>query len=320
MSSGKSWTPNELERLHELWGVKTVPEIAKLFGRSINAVKIKAVRRGLLSQARSGEMMSARAVSELLGVDIHTVCDWWILKCGLKAKKKCLGVSKQTTTIIMFEDLLAWLREHDELWDSRRVEPYALGIEYDWLVEKRGRDRELPRRRLQKWTPTEDRQLILMYRRGDKSKAEIALALGRSYSSVEHRLIRLDVWGTGRHISDEERREKKKKQSDVFTQRSLMLRLTGALRAYRNSLEFGEYWQKDTCQRWDKLRGCTAGEANCDECSSFLRILPQYCVRCGATFLERAPNRMCARCREQRKKNGYKKYLRLHGGIENELN
>lgn len=93
-----------------------------------------------------------------------------------------------------------------------------------------------------------------------------------------------------------------------------------SLLAYKVREHFDEQdnWQRNLCQYWDKLRGCTAGEANCDECSSFLRILPQYCVRCGATFLERAPNRMCARCREQRKKNGYKKYLRLHGGMKNE--
>ena len=72
-------------------------------------------------------------------------------------------------------------------------------------------------------------------------------------------------------------------------------------------------WQRNLCEHWDKLKGCTAGETNCDFCSSFQRIRPQYCVRCGATFYERQPNLICERCRIQRKKQGYKKYLRRKG-------
>ena len=88
MGAGKNWTASELDYLHEVWGEKTIPEIAKKLGRSINAVRIKAGRSGHFGQMWSGEMMTARKVSELLGVDIHTVTDWWIGKCGLKAKKK----------------------------------------------------------------------------------------------------------------------------------------------------------------------------------------------------------------------------------------
>lgn len=310
MGSGKNWTAEELSYVREVWGEKTIPEIAAKLGRSINAVRIKTVRLGFTGQKWSGEMMSARKVSELLGVDVHAVIDYWIPKCGLKAKKKRLGNSKKTTTIIMFEDLLSWLRNHQDLWDSRRVEEYALGIEYAWLKKKRKSDATLPARRLQKWTPYEDNQLILMWKRGDKTKAEIAKILNRSYSSVEHRLCRLDVWGTGKHISDSVKTQNKAKNKESFERKTLVTRLASLLLSYRNSQEYGEFWQKDMCQHWDKTRGCGAGQSNCDECSAFLRILPQYCARCGTTFFERNNNRFCSACRVQRKKNGYKKYLR----------
>lgn len=306
MGQNRNWTPEELTYIREVWGEKTVPEIAAKLGRSINAVKIKTVRLGYTGQKWAGEMMSARKVAELLGVDVHAVIDYWIPKCGLKAKAKRLGVSKRTTTIIMFEDLLSWLQEHQDLWDSRRVPEYALGIEYSWLKKKRKADSELPARRLQKWTRQEDQQLIIMFKRGDKTYAEIGKALNRSRASVEHRLMRLDVWGNGRHISDEERKERK----EAKEKKALASRLIRSLITYRNSQEFGEFWQKDRCQLWDKTRGCGAGQANCDECGAFLRILPQYCARCGETFFERATSRFCEPCRIQRKKNGYKKYLR----------
>ncbi len=306
----REWSDEELSYLHEVWGEKTIPEIAKKLGRSVNAVKIKAMRTHHRSQVRSGEMMSARKVSELLGVDIHTVTDYWLLKCGLKAKKKRLGESKRTTTVIMFCDLLKWLEAHQDLWDSRRVELYGLGMEYDWLAAKRNIDATLPARKAQKWTKHEDDQLILMYRKGDMTYTEIALALNRTVSGVEHRLHRLDVWGNGRYISDEERAKKKEAVKEIFERKTLMRRLSSAILSYRNSMEYGEYWQKDMCQHWDKLKGCTAGENNCDECTVFLRIVPQNCVRCGVTFYERRQNIMCERCRADRKRAGYRKFIR----------
>ncbi len=199
---GKDWSKKELEYIREVWGERTIPEIAKKLGRSVNAVKIKAQRLGYIGQKWYGEMMSAQKVSELLGVDVHAVTDYWIPKCGLKAKNKRLGVTKKTTTIIMFEDLLEWLQTHLGLWDSRRVEFLALGMEYDWLVEKRNSDAKLPARKAQKWTPEEDARLIYLFKRGNMTYEQIGVELRRSRSAVEHRLYRLDVWGTGRYIGD----------------------------------------------------------------------------------------------------------------------
>lgn len=84
----------------------------------------------------------------------------------------------------------------------------------------------------------------------------------------------------------------------------------------RKQFDDQDNWQRNLCQHWDKVRGCTAGETNCDACSAFQRIQPQYCGRCGATFYERQPNRICERCRIQRKKQGYRKYLRMKGSTK----
>ena len=309
----KDWSKEELDYIREVWGQKTIPEIAKKLGRSINAVKIKTMRMGYTGQKWYGEMMSARKVSELLGVDVHAVCDFWIPKCGLKAKSKRLGETQKTTTIIMFEDLLKWLETHQDLWDSRRVELYGLGMEYDWLVAKRKSDAQKPARKAQKWTPEEDRQLIDMFRRGGMTNAEMGEVLGRPASGVEHRLLRLDVWGTGKYIGDARQKERKAKR-EKFEQKALIIQLQRVLLAHRNSMEFGEYWQKDMCMNWDNVLGCKAGCTDCDSCSDFIRIQPQYCVRCGATFYEREPNRRCERCRIARRKSAYKKYRHLFGG------
>lgn len=307
---GKDWSQEELDYIREVWGQKTIPEIARKLGRSINAVKIKTQRMGYTGQKWYGEMMSARKVSELLGVDVHAVCDYWIPKCGLKGKSKRLGETKKTTTIIMFEDLLKWLEQHQDLWDSRRVELYGLGMEYDWLVEKRKRDALLPIRKAQKWTSQEDSRLIYLFKRGDMTHEQIGAELGRSRAAVEHRLLRLDVWGTGKYIGDTSQISRKAKR-ERLEHKSLIIQLQRVLLARRNSMEYGEFWQKDLCMNWDNVVGCKAGCTDCDSCTEFLRIQPQYCVRCGSTFFERTENKRCLRCRTARKNQAARKHYFL---------
>lgn len=79
--------------------------------------------------------------------------------------------------------------------------------------------------------------------------------------------------------------------------------------------DYDNYFQRAMCAQWDDLHSvCGAGCEDCDSCTEFIRIQPQYCVRCGATFYERAENRVCARCRAARKRQGYRKYRHLYGG------
>ena len=81
--------------------------------------------------------------------------------------------------------------------------------------------------------------------------------------------------------------------------------------------DYDNYFQRAMCSQWDDLHGvCGAGCEDCDSCTEYIRIQPQYCVRCGATFYEREVNRRCERCRVARQKMAYKKYRRLYGGTE----
>lgn len=298
---GKDWTLEELDYIAEVWGEKTIPEIARHLGRSINAVKVKTNRLGYRGQKWSGEMMSARKVSELLGVDVHAVCDYWIPKCGLKGKSKRIGESGRCT-IIKFSDLLEWLEAHQDLWDSRRLELYGLGMEYDWLKEKRKVDALRPSRKFQKWTQEEDDRLRAMFKRGDMTYAQIGAVLNRSAASVGHRLTRTDIWGTGSKQYDPEK----------FQRAALYFRLTTVLRRRINDLGYEPYWQRHMCMNWGDIKGCAAGCSDCDSCTEFQRIRPQYCARCGRTFYEREENRFCKPCRTARKKAAQRKYARLH--------
>lgn len=79
----------------------------------------------------------------------------------------------------------------------------------------------------------------------------------------------------------------------------------------RNSMDFGEYWQKDMCQHWNDVRGCTKNCTDCDSCTSFQRIRPQYCRLCAVEFVDRAEQTYCPKCRAMRKKQAQRKYAVL---------
>ena len=90
--------------------------------------------------------------------------------------------------------------------------------------------------------------------------------------------------------------------------------LDALLRFRMNELGYDPYWQRFMCMKWDDIAGCSAGCADCDSCSEFERIKPQYCARCGATFYERTQNRFCSPCRTARKKAAQKKYMVSRNG------
>ena len=88
--------------------------------------------------------------------------------------------------------------------------------------------------------------------------------------------------------------------------------LAGLLRKRANDLGYDPYWQRFMCQNWDDFGGCSARCANCDDCTEFRRIRPQYCARCGGTFYERKENRFCGACRTARKKKAQRHWYRVN--------
>ena len=77
--------------------------------------------------------------------------------------------------------------------------------------------------------------------------------------------------------------------------------------------DYDHYFQRAFCARWNPRDSiCDAGETDCDGCTEFRRMRPQYCCRCGATFYERTEERFCVTCRRERKKQAQRKWARLN--------
>ncbi len=176
-----------------------------------------------------------------------------------------------------------------------------------------------------KWTPQEYLRLGEMIKQG-LSYELMSDELGKSTKGIRGRvysmyltesldkvvaLIGDGVWGDGRPKRKISSRllnavEREQVKQDMSKLAGL---LKGLVCKHYND---NDYWQRDLCMNWDGV--CTAGETNCDDCSSFVRIRPQYCRRCGVTIIQRKKTDMCDRCKEARKKAYQRKWMVMHGG------
>ena len=185
-----TWTDEEIEALKEWWGEKTPDRIASKLGRSTCAIIQKAKGLRLGSYLEAGEYLGMHQVTEILGVDSHVPVRTWIPKYNAPFVYKKIRGNLQFR-VIRHEDLMEWLRNNPEAWDSRKVRPYALGTEPDWLKEKRAADNA----RAEKPTGTKyteaETDTIRIWREKGKSYKEIGNRIGRSTASVQARADRL---------------------------------------------------------------------------------------------------------------------------------
>ncbi len=192
MPRGRTWSEEDEEYLHEMWGTIPTVNLAKKLNRTLIAVELKAKKLNLGAAADASEYLTATMAADILKVTAHTVINW-IAKYGLKANKRIIRKCKKMI-MIKHDDLLSWLEANKDKWDSRKVELYALGQEPTWLKEKRKLDASLPIRGNCRWTKAEDQRAIMMFKSGLYTNGQIGNALGRSAQSVERRIDRLNIW------------------------------------------------------------------------------------------------------------------------------
>lgn len=195
--SNATWTAEEDARLDDMWGTTAPQYIAGKLGRSTCAVIQRVKLRKLGAFTDVGVYVNRCQAAQMLGVD-YKVLVRWTENHGLCFKKKKVRSNVKSQYLISIDDLMKWLEENQKLWDSRKMDPYALGYEPEWLAEKRKSDSENTNKpRGTKYTPEED-AIIVAQLKMNKTQKEIGELLHRSEASVNARIMRLDVWGTGK--------------------------------------------------------------------------------------------------------------------------
>ena len=182
----RKWTEDEETLLSDLWGTKSIEAMAKTMKRTVFSLKVKAVRMGLGPMLRNNyDLITVSDMCDLLSVTRDRITTTWV-DLGLNLKKKRL-TNNMTYYVISWNDLMDFLENNQNEWDSRCVEKNMLGIEPEWLKEKRIRDIKENPLWYRKWTEEEIKQAGNLFESG-KSYVEIARIINRSEWSVANLL------------------------------------------------------------------------------------------------------------------------------------
>lgn len=181
------WSEEETKFLEENWGVLSNKELSKKLNKSINAIYSKKKRLRLCNLDEVKVYITVSEVANLLKVDRKTILNTW-QKRGLTIHKNKI---KKGKTRINFNTLITFLKNNKDLWNSNKLEKFALGKEYKWLKMKRIADKKkiMPK----KWTKYEEMTLINLVKKG-KSTKEIKKEFSyRTGSSIDHKLTRMGL-------------------------------------------------------------------------------------------------------------------------------
>lgn len=179
--ANKKYTKEEDMYIEEKWGQISLKAIGRNLGRSAEAIEARGYKLGLGGSTYTTDMLTTGDCAKIVGVDITTINNW-IKSFGLKAKLKKVNV--KAVYRIDIDDFAKFLEKNQHLWKATNVEEYALGIEYDWLIEKRKRDNNKITEKLNtSWSMSEERKAIEYFRKG-LTCTEISPLMHRTVTSL----------------------------------------------------------------------------------------------------------------------------------------
>jgi len=139
-SRNRRWTEEEETLLSDLWGIESIEKIANKLNRTIYSITNKVHDLGLGSQIDNNyDGLKIHEISDILGVNRNVILTSWV-SLGLKLNFRRRS-DHSTYAYVEIKDLYAFLEANPNIWDSRTLEKNILGIEPEWLKEKRRRDR-----------------------------------------------------------------------------------------------------------------------------------------------------------------------------------
>lgn len=195
MGQARNWTEQEKEFLSENWGTLTVPTICEKLNRSRNAIMIMVHKLNLGAYYDSGDYITLHQLFLTLGYSSSTMGyanESWIKNRGLPVRQK-----KHTTKkvkIVYLDDFWEWAEKNQAFLDFSRFEENALGLEADWVKEKRKRDQtQLKENIKDPWSPEEDAYLKDLLKAHRFTYPEISKRLKRTEGAIQRRITDLNL-------------------------------------------------------------------------------------------------------------------------------
>ena len=152
----KTWRKEELEILEDKWGASSIPQIAKILGKSVNAIRCKAQKIGLESFIDCGEYVTFNKL----------IKDFW-----------------------------KWAEQHKQDISFAKFEKGSIGEEPAWVGEKRKADLTNPSKvnHNRKWTKEQDNLLIEKTKSCRYTYKDLARDFNRTENAIKRRLYDLAV-------------------------------------------------------------------------------------------------------------------------------
>lgn len=201
------WTAEDENFLVANWS-KGLEYCAKKLNRSPMACKAKGLKLELGGCFFGSHYLTGQDVAELTGVDACAVRRWM----GAGLLKHRMAPSDRRIHFVQIPDLEQFLKNNPDEWDSRKMKGSLWLQDPEWLIVKKVADNTRPKNEGKKWTKEENKQLITLFKTGKYTHREMGDLLGRSKESIDRRLARLDVWGTGEFIGARWEREGNKRR------------------------------------------------------------------------------------------------------------
>ncbi len=194
MSTGKKWTPEEIEYLEDKWGVISIPSIAKKLGRTIEAVKVRAQRMGLGRHIHSGPLITLSQLCEALGDRNRNYyraakARWVRFGFPLRYQK---SLNCRRYAMVDIDEFWTWAENNKDLVDLSHMAEGILGREPPWVKEAR-RAKAAEKLKKSPWTSDEDCKLRHMLKSGKYGYDDLSAALMRSENAVKRRIFELGI-------------------------------------------------------------------------------------------------------------------------------
>ena len=142
-SKHRNWTKEEETLLSDLWGSESIENIAKKLNRTVSSITNRVYVLGLGSQIENNyDGLRIQDISDIFQVNRNVILTSWV-SLGLKLSFRKRS-NHSVYSYVQINDLYEFLETNQNIWDSRSLEKNILGVEPEWLKEKRIRDRLLP--------------------------------------------------------------------------------------------------------------------------------------------------------------------------------
>ena len=182
--NNRRWKKEEENFLVEKWGKMKVSSISKKINRTEGAIKRKAVRLNLGVQM---QWYSVNEVAYMFGFSKRKVI--FLIQTGKinylrdKTKKKRYMIDE--------DSLMKFMKEYQNLWDTRKLTINIYQKKPNWFKEKEISDKNISIKKHNYWSETETKILIDRYHKGWTLES-IAEEIGRSKCSVKNKLVKID--------------------------------------------------------------------------------------------------------------------------------